>query len=76
MNNQTRTILAFMAGAAAGAVVTYLLTSGKGADAVEEFRRMADKLRGDLAGKMGKRAPGTGPAPEAGPEKVEDFMGV
>jgi gas vesicle protein len=76
MNNQSRIVLAFIAGAAVGAAVTYLLTSEKGADAVEEFRRMADKLKNDLSEKLGKRKPGTGPAPASGPEQAEDFMGV
>jgi hypothetical protein len=76
MNNQTRTVLAFIAGAAVGAAVTYLLTSEKGGDAVEEFRQMADKLKNDLSEKLGKRRPGTGPAPVSGSGKAEDFMGI
>jgi hypothetical protein len=76
MNNRTRTVLAFIAGAAVGAAVTYVLTSSKGNDAVDEFRRLADKLKNDLNEKLGKRRPGTGPAPVADPLKSEDILGV
>lgn len=76
MNKSTRTVLAFIAGAAVGAAVTYVLTSSKGNDAVDEFRRLADKLKNDLSEKLGKRRPGTGPAPSTDSAKAEEILGV
>jgi hypothetical protein len=76
MNNQARTIIAFVAGAAVGAAVTYLLTSDKGGDAVDEFRRMANKLKEELNEKLGKRRPGMGPSPSTATGQAEDMMGV
>lgn len=72
MKNQSRLILAFIAGAAAGAAVAYLVTSDKGEEIIDEIRNLASKIRENVNDRMAK--PGTEkPADE---HQGEEFMGV
>jgi hypothetical protein len=71
MRNQSRLILAFIAGAAAGAAVAYLVTSDKGEEMLGEIRNLAGKIKTNVSDRV-KQATGN-QAPEA---EGEDFMGV
>ncbi len=54
MNNQSRLLLAFLAGALAGVAVSYLASSDKGEEVVDEFKNMANKLKNDIADRLRK----------------------
>jgi hypothetical protein len=54
MNNQSRLLLAFLAGALAGVAVTYLVSSDKSDAVVDDFRAMANKIKDDLAERLRK----------------------
>jgi hypothetical protein len=71
MRNQSKLILAFIAGAAAGAAVAYLVTSDKGEEIIGEIRNLAGKIRENVSERMAK--PGQKETPEA---ETEAFMGV
>jgi len=71
MRNQSRLILAFIAGAAAGAAVAYLVTSDKGEEIIGEIRNLAGKIRENVNERMAKS--GGKETPEA---EGEEFMGV
>lgn len=68
--NQSRLILTFLAGAAAGAAIAYLVTSDRASDLIEEIKDMAIKMKDNLVDKMNMTA-------EAGHEPSEDaHMGI
>jgi hypothetical protein len=69
MRNQSRLILAFIAGAAAGAAVAYLVTSDKGEEIIGEIRNLAGRIRDNVAERKGKSKP-------EGEMEGEEFMGV
>ena len=71
MRNQSRLILAFIAGAAAGAAVAYLVTSDKGEEIIGEIRNLAGKIRDNVSERMAKAGAKQEPTPEG-----EEFMGV
>ena len=71
MRNQSRLILAFIAGAAAGAAVAYLVTSDKGEEIMGEIRNLASKIRENVNDRMSKSGPKETPEAESG-----EFMGV
>jgi hypothetical protein len=71
MRNQSRLILAFIAGAAAGAAVAYLVTSDKGEEIIGEIRNLAGKIRDNVAERRGKSGSKSGMETEG-----EEFMGV
>jgi len=72
MKNQSKLILAFIAGAAAGAAVAYLVTSDKGEEIIDEIRNLAGKLKDNVAERMTKST-----AEKAADEhQGEEFMGV
>ena len=63
MKNQSKLILAFIAGAAAGAAVAYLVVSDKGEDIMAEIKNLAGKIRENVTERMGKtqgEKPGSG----------------
>ena len=72
MKNQSKLILAFIAGAAAGAAVAYLVSSDKGEDILSEIRGLAGKIRNNVNDRMNK--PGS-PKPHD-EMQGEEFMGV
>jgi len=71
MRNQSRLILAFIAGAAAGAAVAYLVTSDKGEEIIGEIRNLAGKIRENVSDRMAKNG-----AKETPETEGEEFMGV
>jgi hypothetical protein len=71
MRNQSRLILAFIAGAAAGAAVAYLVTSDKGEEIIGEIRNLANKVKDNVSERMAKSSSKQEPIPEG-----EEFMGV
>ncbi|MGZ5282490.1 MAG: hypothetical protein ACXWEY_09465 [Bacteroidia bacterium] len=76
MNNQSRLLLAFLAGALAGVAVTYLASSDKGEEVVDEFKNMASKLKSDLAERM-RRGPSAAPEhASAMGDNPEQYTGV
>ena len=72
MNNQSKLILAFIAGAAAGAAVAYLVSTDKGEELMGEIRGFAGKIRENVADRMNKSAG----AKQADETQGEEFMGV
>jgi hypothetical protein len=72
MKNQSKLILAFVAGAAAGAAVAYIVTSDKGEEIMGEIRGLAGKIRENVADRMHK-ASATKHTEET---QGEEFMGV
>lgn len=50
--NQSRLILTFLAGAAAGAAIAYLVTSDRAGDLVEEIKDMAMKMKDTIVDTM------------------------
>ena len=71
MKNQSKLILAFIAGAAAGAAVAYLVTSDKGEEIMGEIRGLAGKIRENVADRMNKAGNKQGDETQG-----EEFMGV
>jgi len=71
MRNQSRLILAFIAGAAAGAAVAYLVTSDKGEEIIGEIKNLASKIRDNVNERMNKPDAKTAEEMEA-----EEMMGV
>jgi hypothetical protein len=68
--NQSRLILTFLAGAAAGAAIAYLVTSDRAGDIIEEIKDMAMKVKDNIVDTMSK-------ASEGNKETEEDLhMGV
>ncbi len=72
MKNQSKLILAFIAGAAAGAAVAYLVTSDKGEEIIDEIRSLAGKIRENVNDRMTKSTPENATEEHQG----EEFMGV
>ena len=72
MKNQSKLILAFIAGAAAGAAVAYLVTSDKGEEIMNEIKGLAGKIRENVAERMNKAAG----AKQTDETQGEEFMGV
>jgi len=72
MKNQSKLILAFIAGAAAGAAVAYLVTSDKGEEIIDEIRKLAAKIKDNVSERMAK------PSGEkhSDEHQGEEFMGV
>ncbi len=58
MKNQSKLILAFIAGAAAGAAVAYLVVSDKGEDIIAEIRNLAGKIRENVSERVTKASAG------------------
>ena len=73
MKNQSKLILAFVAGAAAGAAVAYLVVSEKGEDIITEIRNLAGKIRDNVSERMAKSKQGNS---GTGKNEGEEFMGV
>lgn len=76
MNNQSRLLLAFLAGALAGIAVTYLASSEKGEEVVDEFKNMANKLKNDIADRISRgptSAPNNASAMGDNPEQYPDL---
>ena len=57
-NDKSKMLVTFIAGAAVGAAIGYLLASGKKDEWVKEFKDLAGKIKDDIKGKMddGKQA--------------------
>jgi len=72
MKNQSRLILAFVAGAAAGAAVAYIVASDKGENIMADIRNLAGKVRENVNERM-KRSPTDQSTDE---HQGEEFMGV
>jgi hypothetical protein len=49
MSNRNSAIIAFLAGAAAGAIVTYIICSNQGEEVVDNFKDLAQKVRDNIA---------------------------
>lgn len=73
MNSQSKMILSFLAGAAAGVAVAYLVSSDRGEEIVDEIKGMANRLKDTLASRMGSMQ---ADADAAAGVADEDFMGV
>lgn len=52
MNSMGKIMLAFLAGAATGAVVTYMLTTKEGDEIVDDFKGLVSKLKDNIAHQM------------------------
>jgi gas vesicle protein len=74
MNNQSRMILTFLAGAAAGVAIAYLATSDRGEEIIDELRSMAKKVKDNIADRMG--ADTASAASSASGVESDEFMGV
>ena len=72
MKNQSKLILAFIAGAAAGAAVAYLVTSDKGEEIIDEIRNLAGKIKDNVTDRMTK----TSAEKTADEHQSDEFMGV
>lgn len=48
MSDNTKLLLGFLAGAAAGAALTILLTSDKGKEVLDKIKKTAEELEGDV----------------------------
>jgi gas vesicle protein len=74
MNDQTKTAIAFIAGAAIGAAVTYLLTSDKGEELADDFKDLARKVKDNIAEQFSNIQTRKEAREEA--QMQEDMMGV
>jgi hypothetical protein len=57
--NQSRLILTFLAGAAAGAAIAYLVTSDRAGDLIEEIKDMAMKVKDNIVDTMNMASEGS-----------------
>jgi len=76
MNNQSRLLLAFLAGALAGVAITYLASSDKGEEVVDDFRVMANKLKDELAERLRKGRAGAPVDASAMGDNPEQYTGI
>ncbi|RYD71592.1 MAG: YtxH domain-containing protein [Sphingobacteriales bacterium] len=76
MNNQSRLFLAFLAGALAGVAITYMVSTEKGEEVVDDFRSMANKLKGDLADRVKKARGANVPDASAMGDNPEQYTGI
>jgi len=62
--NQSKLILTFLAGAAAGAAIAYLVTSDRAGDLIKEIKDMAMKVKDNIVDTMNKATEGNREAEE------------